>query len=78
LLRLKEIVKNPYEVGDVVEFYNSYGKWISGIITDFKINDYVYKAIIKCYESKCCRLHYICIYSTYLRKYDGLDSSLAR
>jgi hypothetical protein len=60
--------KNPYQIGDNVEFYNKYGKWIKGFIIGFKINDYVYKAIIKCYENNCCKFHYVCVCSKYLRK----------
>jgi hypothetical protein len=68
MMRLKEGFKNPYSVGDDVEFYNKYNKWIQGYIIGFKINEYVYQAIIKCYGSHCCRLHYICVCSNYLRK----------
>lgn len=68
MLRLKEGFENPYNIGDNIEFYNSYGRWIKGVIIDFKINDYVFKAVIKCDESTYCKLHYICICSTYLRK----------
>jgi hypothetical protein len=68
MLRLKETVKNPYSIGDEIEFYNKYGKWIKGFIIDFKVNNYVFKAVIKCCENKCCRFHYVCICSNYLRK----------
>jgi len=71
MLRLKKIgeqFNNPYNVGDKVEFFNYQGKWVKGEIIDFKITDYVYKAIIKC-ENKKCMFHYICICSFYLRKF---------
>ena len=68
MMRLKEGFKNPYSIGDDVEFYNRYGLWIQGFIVGFKIDDYVYKAIIKCYSSYCKKFHYVCICSTYLRK----------
>lgn len=68
MLRLKSHNLNFYSLGERVEFYNKYGKWIRGKIKGFKINEYVYQAIIECEDNKCCRLHYICICSTYLRK----------
>jgi hypothetical protein len=67
MLRLKDSFKNPYNIGDNIEFYNKYGIWVKGVIIDFKVNYYVFKAIIKCNE-KNCRFHYICVCSTYLRK----------
>jgi hypothetical protein len=69
MLRLKNIKNpNPYSIGETVEFLNRYGYWVKGVIVDFKITDFVYKAVIKCKENKCCRKHYICICSLYLRK----------
>jgi hypothetical protein len=69
MLRLNKIEKfnNPYNIGDKVEFLNYQGKWVKGIIIDFMVTYYVYKAIVKC-ENKNCRFHYICICSLYLRK----------
>ena len=67
-MRLKENFKNPYSIGEKIEFFNSYGYWVKGEIIDFKITDYVYKAIIKCEQNKCCMKHYICVCSLYLRK----------
>ena len=67
MLRLKDSFKNPYNIGDNIEFYNKYGIWVKGVIIYFKVNYYVFKAIIKCNE-KNCRFHYICVCSTYLRK----------
>lgn len=69
MLRLNKI-KNfsyGYNVGDKVEFYTNKGFWVKGEIIDFKITDYVYKAVIKC-ETKNCKFHYVCICSTYLRR----------
>lgn len=69
MLRLKNTKNiNPYFIGEKIEFFNRYGKWVKGEIIDFRITDYVYKAVIKCEENKCCRNHYICICSLYLRK----------
>jgi len=67
MLRLKEGFNNPYKIGDKIDFFNSYGYWVKGVIVGFKINNYVYKAIIKCNENKCCHYHYVCICSNYLR-----------
>jgi hypothetical protein len=63
----KNGVNNPYKIGDKVEFFNENKVWIKGIIIDFKITEFVYKAVIKC-ENKYCRKHYICICSFYLRR----------
>jgi hypothetical protein len=60
---------NPYNINEEVEFFNYQGKWVKGVIVDFKITDYVYKAVIKC-ENKECRFHYVCICSFYLRKFN--------
>lgn len=69
MLRLKDIKNpNPYSIGEDVEFKNRYGEWVKGFIIDFKITDYVYKAVVRCYNNKCCRFHYICVCSTHLRK----------
>jgi hypothetical protein len=68
MLRLKDNLTNYYDIYDNVEFYNRYGVWVKGKIIGFKINDYVYKAIIKCNDNKCCKLHYVCICSLFLRK----------
>ena len=68
MLRLKETVYNIYKIGDSVEFFNKKKIWVKDVIVGFKINYYVYKAIIKCDENSCCRFHYVCVCSNYLRK----------
>jgi hypothetical protein len=69
MLRMTKIINNnPYNVNDKVEFYNKFGVWVKGVIIDFKITPYTLKAVIKCKENKCCRYHYICVCSLYLRK----------
>jgi hypothetical protein len=67
MLRLKEGFKNQYNISDKVEFYNNKKIWVEGVIVDFKINNYVFKAIIKC-KNKNCKFHYVCICSLFLRK----------
>jgi hypothetical protein len=68
LLKNEGKINNPYNIGDEVEFYNRYGVWEKGFIVDFEITDYVYKAVIKCYNNFCYRFHYKCICSNHLRK----------
>jgi hypothetical protein len=69
MLRLnknKEFI-NPYSINDKVEFLDYRGIWVKGVIIDFKITNYIYKAVIKC-KNINCRNHYVCVCSIYLRK----------
>jgi len=70
MLRLKKLgenFKNPYNIGDKIEFFTSKNIWIEGLIIDFLVTDYYYKAVIKC-KNNYCKFHYVCICSLYLRK----------
>jgi len=64
---LKKSFKNPYQIGDKIQFFNRFGNWIDGTIIGFNIKSNRYQAIIKCSNPEC-KLHKICIYSLNLKK----------
>jgi hypothetical protein len=59
--------KNPFIVGDRVQFLNKDNIWIDGTITGFKVDDASFKAIIKCNNPEC-KTHKVCVFSIHLKR----------